>query len=106
MELNLDQEVLLEGVDMLWLSGGVSEGCCGMSRPVAGQLMVVKRLTAARSRSRGWKGGSSMPVGQCDFKPVDVGNNVVDPADSDTVQPVDAFLAEDDWSVLYEAGRA
>jgi hypothetical protein len=52
------------------------------------------------------RGKQSMPDGECGFKPVDVGNELVDQAEGDTIQPVDAFLAEDDWSVLYEAGRA
>ena len=47
-----------------------------------------------------------MPVGECGFKLVHVGNNLVDQAESDTILPADSFLDEDDWSVLHEAGRA
>jgi hypothetical protein len=78
-----------------------------MSRLVAGQLMVVKRSHCCPF-SFAWveRGKQSMPVEDCGFKPVYVGYNLIDQAESDTIQPVDAVLYEDDWSVLYEAGRA
>jgi hypothetical protein len=101
------KESILVVAEMLLWGGCASGKCCSVSRPVAGQLMVVKRSHRCPF-SFAWveRGSQSMPVGQCDFRPVDVGNELVDLAESDTVQPVDAFLAEDDWSVLYEAGRA
>jgi hypothetical protein len=92
---------------MLWLSGRVSRRCSGVSRPVVGQLIAVKRSHRCPF-SFGWvaRGKQSMPNEQLGFKSVDVGNELVDLAESDAIQPVDTFLAEDDWAVLYEAGRA